>query len=329
MRKILKVVGWIVGGIALAVLFLVVFGPTEDVDTKDSFDARAVPDDIDGWLADRESLIPGVTQAATKRVVWAGVPGRRTDIVIVYLHGFSATLWETRPLADRLGEAVGANVFYTRLRGHGRDGDAMAEAAAGDWIEDVAEAMAVAAKLGDRVVVIGTSTGGTLAAILAADPSLADLRTALAGVILISPNFRVANPAAALLSLPAARWWVPLVAGQTRSFEPQNVRHGQNWTTSYPTIALLPMQATIDHAAALDFRTATVPALFWYSPSDQVVDARATAQVAARWGGTVDLREVEVPRGDDPFSHVIAGDILSPAGTPAAIAAMTDWIKGL
>ncbi|CTQ50802.1 alpha/beta hydrolase [Jannaschia donghaensis] len=329
MRRVFRGLGWLFGIVVVVGAALWTFGPYEPVDTDVSFDASAVPDDIDGWLADRESQVPDVAPEAAKRVVWAGAPGTRTDLVLVYVHGFSATLWETRPLVDRLGADLGANVFYTRLTGHGRDGAAMATATAGDWIEDMAEAMAVALKLGDCVVVIGTSTGGTLAAILAADPDLADLMTDVAGLIFISPNFRVANPAAKLLSLPAARYWAPLVAGESRSFEAVNARHARHWTTRYPTIALLPMQATIDHAAALDFARPDVPALFWYSPQDRVVDASATRAVAETWGGEATIVEVKVPEGDDPYFHVIAGDILSPAGTAAAIQAMADWLRTL
>ncbi|MGB3554791.1 MAG: alpha/beta fold hydrolase, partial [Jannaschia sp.] len=155
-------------GVAAVALWF--FGPYERVDTTIDFDASTVPGDLDGWLADREGQVPGLEPAAAKRILWAGLPGRRTDLVLVYLHGFSATSWELRPVPDRIGAALGANVFLTRLAGHGIDGTALAEARAGDWIEDLAEAMAIARRLGDRIVVIGTSTGGTLAGLLAADP---------------------------------------------------------------------------------------------------------------------------------------------------------------
>lgn len=329
MRRVLRFTGWLIAGLVLAFGVLWLVSPAERVDTAIAFDAATMPDDIDGWLADREAQVPDVRPEAAKRVVWAGVPGARTDMVLIYLHGFSATLWEARPLADRLSEALGANVFYTRLAGHGRDGDAMAEPAAGDWIEDMAEAMAVGDRLGDRIVVIGTSTGGTLAALLAADPELADLRADVSGLIFVSPNFRVATPAARLLSLPAARHWLPLVAGERRQFEPQNARHARHWTTEYPTVALLPMQALVDHAGTLDYAAARVPALFWFSPEDEVVDADATRAVARAWGGPATVREVAVPPGDDPDAHVIVGDILSPAGTPAAIDAMAAWLSAL
>ncbi|WP_371153571.1 alpha/beta hydrolase [Jannaschia sp. 2305UL9-9] len=314
-------------GVAIGALWLI--GPYEEVDRKIAFDAEIIPENLDGWLADAEAQVLDLRPGAAKRILWANVPGRRTDLAIVYIHGFSADLWETRPVPDRVAENLGANLFYTRLTGHGRDGAAMAEPDAGDWLEDVAEAMAVGRRLGDRVVIISASTGGTLASVLAADPAFAAEREGLAGIVLISPNFRVANPMSALLSWPAARYWVPFLAGETRSFEPENARHAQHWTTSYPTVSVLPMQALVDHAATLNWAATEVPALFYFSPEDTVVDPQATADVAARWGAPATVERVDLPEGDDPSHHVIAGDILSPAQTPDAITRLTEWIGAL
>ncbi len=329
MAVVAKFLGFTLLGLIIAVFALWVVGPYEEVDRRVDFDPSLVPDDIDGWLADSESMVPDLTPEAAKQVVWATAPGRRTPISIVYIHGFSATGWEIRPVPDRVGEALGANVFFTRLTGHGRSGAAMAEARAGDWIEDLAEAMEVGRRLGDRVIVMGTSTGGTLAGVLAADPDLAPLREGLAGMILISPNFGISSPAAQLLSWPAARAWLPLVAGDVRAFEPQNERHGRLWTPEYPTVSLLPMKALVDHAATLDWGQAEMPALFYFSPDDSVVDPAVTEAVAASWGGPADVRRITLPEGDDPTSHVIMGDVLSPNHTPDAIAYITDWISGL
>lgn len=320
---------WLAAGLALAFAALWVVAPPERVDTDVAFDGTAIPDDLDGWLAEREAGVPDLHPDNAKTVVWAGRPGRRTDLALVYVHGFSATLWETRPLADRIASDLGANLFYTRLTGHGRDGPAMAEATASAWIADMAEAMAVARRLGDRVVVIGTSTGGTLTAILALDPALADAREDLAGIVLISPNFRPSNPAAPLLSMPGASVAMPMAMGDTRTFLPRNAEHARRWTTSYPTVALLPMQAAVDHAASLDPGATDMPALFYFSPADAIIDTAVTEAVAARWGGATTVARIDLPPGDDPDAHVIAGDVLSPSHTPEAIGAIGQWIGGL
>ena len=63
---------------------------------------------------------------------------------------------------DIVAGAVDANLFYTRLQGHGRSGKAMGEATVEGWINDLAEAEAIGRRIGERMVLVGTSTGGTL-----------------------------------------------------------------------------------------------------------------------------------------------------------------------
>jgi alpha-beta hydrolase superfamily lysophospholipase len=261
-----------------------------------------------------------------KRILWAGAPGERTRHAVVYLHGFSATSQEIRPVPDRVAQALGANLFLTRLSGHGRTGEALAGATAGDWLEDTAEALAIGRAIGEEVVVIATSTGGTLAAIAATDASLIDR---VKGIVFVSPNFGIRNPAAAILTMPLARHWLPVVAGRERSFEPVNAAHARYWTTRYPTAALLPLGALVRHARGLDYSGVTTPALFLYSPEDRVVSPRATRAMVLRWGGPAEERIVELSPGDDPYSHVIAGDILSPGSTDATVTAILDWLGSL
>ena len=75
------------------------------------------------------------------------------------------------------GGGLGANLFYTRLTGHGQDGAAMAEGSVNAWINDYAEAMAIGRAIGDKVVVIGTSTGASLAIGRRAQPALRQIQS--------------------------------------------------------------------------------------------------------------------------------------------------------
>jgi alpha-beta hydrolase superfamily lysophospholipase len=245
---------------------------------------------------------------------------------VIYIHGFSASAQEVRPVPDQVARALGANLFFTRLAGHGRSGPAMAEPSAGDWIEDIAEAMAVGRKLGERVLIISTSTGGTLAAIAATDP---DLSRDLAGIVMISPNFGVKSAAAKILDLPFARVWGPLVAGGERSFEAKNAEQLAYWTTSYPTLALFPMAGLVRHAVALDYSGVKVPVLVVYSAEDQVVDPAKTLAVMANWGGQVSYQVRTMTAVDDAYAHVIAGDVMSPAQTAQTVALISDWANPL
>lgn len=319
LKRLLRILGVLLVALILAALLW----PREPVDLRVDFDPAVIGPDPDAWLAAEEAPFDDITPGVEKRILWAGAPGQRTDEVVLYVHGFSATSEEIRPVPDNVATALGANLVFWRLAGHGRGGAAMAEPVAGDWIEDMAQALAVAERLGDRVTVIATSTGGTLAALALTIPELAPQIDRL---VLVSPNFEIADPMARLLTWPAVRLWAPLVAGEEVGFTPLNEAQGRYWTTRYPTLATIPMGALVAAARSADYGAVTTPTLFLFSDADRVVLASTTRGVAAGWGGAPEVVALEVGPGDDPFSHVIAGDILSPSMTPVVTDLILDWI---
>jgi esterase/lipase len=326
----LRAFGKVLGRVILALLLLAgvawVVDPGEPVDTDIAFDESALPGDLDAWLADSEAHISDIVPGTEKRIVWAGGPGEHTAVAVVYLHGFSGTSEEMRPLPDRVAAALGANLFFTRYAGHGRDGAALAGAQAGDWLEDTAEALAVGRAIGDEVLVVATSTGGTLAAIAATD---ARLSRAVKGIVFLSPNFGVTKQGSWILSAPLARYWAPLVAGREVVITPVNAAHERFATTRYPLAAAFRMAALVDHANGLDYSGVSTPALFAYGETDSLVSPAATRAIAARWGGPVELMPVTLGPGDDPFGHMLAGDIRSPGQTETLVAAILDWERRL
>lgn len=303
-----------------------VFAPREPVEMPPPFEPRRFGEGIGVYLEAMESRFDDIRPDSRKRVIWAGERETRTALSLVYFHGFSASSQEIRPVPDLLAQSFGANLVFTRFRGHGRDGDAMAEATASDWLADAAEALAVARATGERVVILATSTGASVAAVALQDPTM---RERVAGVIFVSPNFGINNPMAPLLTWPGARHWLPRLVGERRSFEPLNPAQAAEWTTEYPSTAVFPMAAIVARARALDFGAMTMPALFYYSDADQVVRPDLTSRVVAEWGGPVTRIAPVLGPQDDPFAHVVAGDIMSPGNTRAATEAMVGWLSGV
>ena len=312
--------------VGLGVVGMMYFGPREKVDPEISFDPDTLGADVDGYLRDVEADYTQLTDGVAKQVFWAGEAGTRTRDVIVYLHGFSATSMELRPVPDRVAADLDANLYFARLPGHGLPGAAMGSVHADDWVMALAEAMAIARQLGDRVILMTTSTGGTLAAVGLDFP---DIMRDVEGIIFISPNFGVHNKLAFLGRLPFSRVWFPWLAGNERSWKPLNDQQAKFWTTKYPPHSIIPMMSLIAHTESMDFSTTNIPALFYFSNDDQVVDAAITHEVAKMWGGKVEI--VNPVLGDQPDSsnHVIAGDIVSPSQTAPAITAMSKWIRAL
>lgn len=313
--------------VGLTVLFL--SGPSEEADTTIFFEADSLGDDYDAYLASSEAAFPDIIPGAEKQIIWADPANKaKTEYAVVYIHGYSATLHEIRPVPDRVAESLGANLHYTRLTGHGRGSDPMADASVNKWMNDVAEALAIGRRIGEKVLVLSTSTGGTLTTLAATKPAL--MRNVI-GNVMVSPNFAVQAAGSQVLTLPWARQLLPKVFGEHREWQPANAQQRKWWTTRYPNVALLPMQAAVNAAGDVPYEEIDLPTLFIFHPEDGVVKSEVTEQVAARWGQSsgakVSVQRVET--SSDGSKHVIAGDILDPDNTQPVTTMILDWVKTL
>ncbi len=275
-------------------------------------------------IAASETQVPDLRRGCEKRIIWAGAAAIKTAQSVLFIHGFSATAEEIRPLPDLVAEGLGANIHYTRLTGHGQDGPAMGRATLADWRRDVAEALQIARTIGDDVIVIGCSTGCTLATLALAEGE--EVRA----VVHVSPNFGLAHRAVQwLLDLPGSRHWSKYIAGSTRSFKPISDAHAAYWTVRYPTAAVHVMADAVRAARRAELSGITAPALFCYNEADQVVAANATRQTMRRWGGPAEeIKLIQTP-DDDTMGHVMAGDIFSPGQTAPLVQQILAWLREL
>ncbi|AID29948.1 lysophospholipase [Mesorhizobium sp. SEMIA 3007] len=318
--------------IVLAVLALVavlalafVLGPRVPVDTTIRFDPSVVGDDPQAYVAKVEAAVPGIRDGLEKEIVWANpMVHAKTPLSIVYIHGFSASKGEVRPLPDDVADLLDANLFYTRLTGHGQDGAAMTQGSVNAWINDYEEALAIGRAIGDKVIVISTSTGGSLAAWAATQPGASN---GVAAIAFISPNFGVKASGAEILTMPWGKQIAELVIGKERSFVARNALHEKFWTIKYPVAATLPMQALTELAYRAPVEKADIPALFIFSDSDKVVRPDRTREIAGRWGAPHEL--VPVDDTGDPDNHVIAGDVLSPSTTAFLAQRIAVWVEAV
>jgi esterase/lipase len=294
--------------LVLVVAFLL--GPRADFD--ESWTEPDLGPDVVRYLNRAEADVPDIRPGDAKGIVWSAAgEGVRTPLALVYLHGFSADRHEVEPLVTDVAAALGANAYFARLRGHGRTNAAMADASVEGWMADAAEALAVGARIGERVVLMGTSTGGTLAVWAAGRP---EAEGRLAALVLVSPNFQPRNRMTRLLLWPWGGVIARLVEGSERCFEAHGAEHARHWTTCYPTSALLPMMALVEHVRTSDLGAIETPLFVAYSAEDQIVDPAET-EAAFRRFGSAPKRLVEVQSVGDPDGHVLAGDALSPATT--------------
>ncbi len=310
----------------LAGIFLV--GPRNNFGPDVPTERPAPPTTIgalDGWIAQQEKAVADIRSGTAKGIVWHGAVGERTPWSVVYLHGFSASRLETAPLAEQVAQALGANLFQSRLTGHGRvSPDAMGEARVQDWLADTTEATAIGQLLGEKLLVIGVSTGATLATWLALRPQ----GRAVAAQVFISPNFGPRDKRSEIINGPWGQQIALALQGDTRGWTPDDPREAKAWTSRYPTRALFPMMALVDHVRASDMAAFQTPLLVLYSEQDKTVDPQLTRDVFARIAST-HKKAIVVDYSESAGQHVLAGDIRAPKATAPMAESIVSWVRAL
>lgn len=310
--------------LAIAAYCLWAFGSRETFLGKITFNPALLGDDLERYLAEREGRFSDLRDGVEKKIVWNDSKRKhKTGLAFVYIHGFSASRMEISPVPERVAEAFNANLFLTRLKGHGRTPQAMAAASADDWVDDVVEAVAFGARLGDKVIILSMSSGASIVTWLAANRP--EWRDRIAGHVLISPNYKIADPLGFLLTWPFARQFVPLAMGKMRGRAPSSPSNRNIWTLPHATTSLMPMAKMVEQAAIAPVKHINTPALFIYSLKDQVVSPAKTEETIALWGGQTD--KLIIQKSGHKTNHVIIGDTLSPETTELAVRHIITWVS--
>ena len=188
----------------------------------------------------RESKIPHIKEDNEARIVWADSSKQKTPYSIVYIHGFSASQGEGYPMHLNIADSIGANMYLARLPEHGTNHlEAMDDLTPVDMVNSAKEAIAIGKAIGEKVVVMGCSTGGTLGIYLAAgDPNIDAL-------ILLSPNIEVKVEAMKLITGPWGQALTQQLLGEHRVMD-STQSYIPYWSHQYHTNGLIALQALLD-----------------------------------------------------------------------------------
>ncbi|ULQ51502.1 alpha/beta hydrolase [Flavihumibacter fluvii] len=164
------------------------------------------------------------------RIIWKDSLRQQTEYAIVYLHGFSASQFEGAPTHQNVARKFGANLYLARLAEHGIDTTApFANLTPEKYWASVKEALAIGKKIGKKVILMGTSTGGTNALQLAA--AFPDDVYAL---VLLSPNIAINDPNAWILNDPWGLQIAKMVTGgPIRASRDEDPVYRQYWNAYY------------------------------------------------------------------------------------------------
>lgn len=234
-------------------------------------------EELEEMIKKRETKNAKIKKDNESRIIWYDSIPKKTEYSIVYLHGWSASQGEGDPVHLQTAKEFGCNLFLPRLAGHGlQEKEAMLNLTADDLITSAKEAIAIGKLIGNKVILMGTSTGGTLALHLASgNPEIAAL-------ILYSPNIEIFDKSSKLLSKPWGLELAKKVKGSNyHSFVPDSELKAQYWTTEYRLEALTHLQALMDATMTSDtFNKIEQPVFLGYfykndSIQDQVVSVPA------------------------------------------------------
>lgn len=295
------VLGVLVFGILISILFEL--GPR--IDLSGEIHTVELPEDLsklDDFFADREAVYKNLVPGTEKGIVWYSKKPQKTPLSLVYVHGFGASRREISPVTEHLAQDIGANLFFTRLKGHGLGPDGFRKLRVLDWMEDLSEALAVGQRIGERVIVVASSTGAALAV------WAASMGAGIDGLILVSPNFGLANKASAIIAWPWGRLWVRLLLGKYRRFEPLSELQARYWTCKQHTDGLFAMMGAVLLAKGADLSQVTVPTLMLYTDKDDVVSIPAAKEAFRHIGS----HRKEIRCISDGCDHVLAGSATCP-----------------
>jgi pimeloyl-ACP methyl ester carboxylesterase len=213
------------------------------------------------------------------RIIWYNdTLKQKTPYAMVYLHGFSASQAEGEPVHRNIAKEFGFNLYLSRLAEHGIDTtEPMMQLTADSYWESAKEALAIGHKIGDKVILVGTSTGGTNALQLAAA-----YPEDVAAIVLLSPNIEINDPNAWLLNNP---WGLQLAQWITKSdyvvSKDNRPINQQYWATRYRLEAAVALQELLETTMNEEtFKKITQPTLLLYYYKD-AIHQDSTVKVSA------------------------------------------------
>jgi esterase/lipase len=218
------------------------------------------------------------------RIVWANDSlKQKTKYAIVYLHGFSASQEEGNPVHRAVAKEFGCNLYLSRLSQHGIDTtDELVNMTAENLWESAKEAYAIGKAIGDTVILMGTSTGGTLALMLAAN------YPEVGGLVLYSPNIAINDPNAWLLNNPWGLQIARLVKKSNYMIVNKPIaQYNQYWNHHYRLEATVQLEELLETAMTkTTFEKIKQPTLVLYyykneTEQDPVVKVSAMKEMFA------------------------------------------------
>ncbi|MCX6237577.1 MAG: alpha/beta hydrolase [Bacteroidia bacterium] len=302
----------IISGILILLLATYFLGPKMPTPVLNA-ELPVIEGDIGEFVTHLES-VEKVRPGNEAKIIWANDSVHsQTEYVLLYLHGFYASHMEGFPANEDFPKRYGCNAYLARLASHGLvTENPLIDMTPYRLYESAKLALVIAQQLGKKVIIMGTSTGGTLALKLASDfPKMVH------GLILYSPNVKLKNKAFVLLSKP---WGLQIarmtVGGKFRvSTDDPSSESWKYWYFSFRAEGLVFLQQLVDVTMKNEvFEKVKCPLFVGYyykdeQHQDESVDVKSELKMFRQVGTPVTKKIAQA--FPEAGSHVIACNLTS------------------
>lgn len=310
-EMIKRILAWTVGTTALLSV-IVVLGPRPDHGELDGTLPVVTTDLIalEQEINQAEAANPYIKEDNEARIVWADSLKQKTPYSIVYLHGFGASQGEGAPVHTTLAKKYGFNLYLSRLKEQGIESDsAFKSMTAKNLLESAKEAVAVGKALGEKVIIMGTSTGGALGLYIAAE------NPDIAGLVLYSPIIAPKDDKLYLFNRPWGMQLMKTMVGDDYVIEEREGLTRQYWSRIYYMEGYAALAGVVEETMVEEtFRKIECPVFLAYyykneQEQDDVVSVSAMRTMFNQLGTPQNLkRQVAFPEAGN---HVIASYVHS------------------
>jgi esterase/lipase len=273
-------------------------------------------DELEKYVANQESKHK-LKPDNEARIIWADSSKKKTEYAVVYIHGFYASQEEGDPVHENFAKKFGCNLYLARMADHGIDTvEHLINFTVDKYWESSKQALAIGKSLGEKVIIMGTSTGGTIGLMLAAQ-----YPEDVFALINMSPNIEINHPLNWIGNNPWGLQIARLVFGGKYYIAPKSdPEKDKYWYSSFRLEAATQLEELIEDKMTTEtFQKVKCPSLTLYyykneKEQDQAVKVSAMLEMNKQLATPENLKEaVAIPNAGEHVigCHLVSKDIPS------------------
>ena len=258
--------------------------------------------DVQEYLDMRENKFPELHKDAKKKIIWRDKDKKnKSEYSLVFLHGGFATGRQQEETLVKIADKLNANLFISRLAGHGSGYLSTKELKAEDYLYDIAESVKIGKIIGEKVILMGFSAGGTFSLMAAKDDQLSKYIDYL---VLVAPYTPRLSPiyfvaATGLFFKKTYEFNFPSL------FNLSTDEWSPFWVNKFDRNFPKEFWKAMYSGNELKYKKTSLPLLIFYEEKDKVVKADGVKKIFNSWKGPKKIHNLNTNQGGFNYHDII------------------------